>query len=418
MGDYSLSTATPSAVVYSRGGEDLEQSRGWSDFAREARTQLGEGTRLFRAPGRVNLIGEHTDYNEGFVLPAAIRFSAWTAARPRDDDILTVRSEHFPGTREFSVRVPPSVRTGHWSDYVAGVLYAAMREGIRLRGADLVIRGEVPIGAGLGSSAALETVVALALLSLSNVQLDRTGIALLCQRAEREFVGVQVGIMDQFVSAHATEGAAILLDCRSLHFERKPLPAGAVIVICDTMKRHSLAAGDYNQRRRECHEGVEELSRHIPGVRALRDVTPELLDANERFLPPLIYRRCRHVVRENARVLLASRALDRREILRFGRLMYESHQSLRNDYEVSCPELDTLVRIASSLPGVYGARMTGGGFGGCTVNLVSEGDVENFRRRICSCYFAATRMEPAVYVTGAARGAEEITVAAPDSSEV
>jgi len=298
------------------------------------------------------------------------------------------------------------------------VLYAAMREGIRLRGADLVICGEVPIGAGLGSSAALETVVALALLSLSNVQLDRTGIALLCQRAEREFVGVQVGIMDQFVSAHATEGAAILLDCRSLHFERKPLPAGAVIVICDTMKRHSLAAGDYNQRRRECHEGVEELSRHIPGVRALRDVTPELLDANERFLPPLIYRRCRHVVRENARVLLASRALDRREILRFGRLMYESHQSLRNDYEVSCPELDTLVRIASSLPGVYGARMTGGGFGGCTVNLVSEGDVENFRRRICSCYFAATRMEPAVYVTGAARGAEEITVAAPDSSEV
>jgi len=418
MGDYSLSTATPSAVVYSRGGEDLEQSRGWSDFAREARTQLGEGTRLFRAPGRVNLIGEHTDYNEGFVLPAAIRFSAWAAARPRDDDILTVRSEHFPGTREFSVRVPPSVRAGHWSDYVAGVLYAAMREGIRLRGADLVIRGEVPIGAGLGSSAALETVVALALLSLSKVQLDRTGIALLCQRAEREFVGVQVGIMGQFVSAHATEGAAILLDCRSLHFERKPLPAAAVIVICDTMKRHSLAAGDYNQRRRECHEGVEELSRHISGVRALRDVTPEQLDANERFLPPLIYRRCRHVVRENARVLLASRALDRGEILRFGRLMYESHQSLRNDYEVSCPELDTLVRIASSLPGVYGARMTGGGFGGCTVNLVSEGDVESFRRRICSCYFAATRMEPAVYVTGASRGAEEITVAAPGSSEV
>ncbi|HEY4085264.1 MAG TPA: galactokinase [Bryobacteraceae bacterium] len=417
MSDYCPGTAVISAVAAAQEIEDLEQSRGLSDFVREAKFQPGGGTRLFRAPGRVNLIGEHTDYNEGFVLPAAIRFSTWAAARPRDDDMLTVRSDHFPDTRDFSVRVPPYVRTGHWSDYVAGVLYAALREGIRLRGADLIIRGEVPIGAGLSSSAALETVVAIALLSLSNVQLDRTHIALLCQRAERDFVGVQVGIMDQFVCGHAGAGSALLLDCRSLRFERKPLPEGIAIVICDTMKRHSLPGSDYNQRRRECHEGVEELSRHIPGVRALRDVPPEKLEANARFLRPVVYRRCRHVVHENARVLQASRALDRGELSRFGRLMYESHQSLRNDYEVSCPELDTLVSIAASLPGVYGARMTGGGFGGCTVNIVRESEVENFRRHVCSRYFAATRIEPAIYVTGAAQGAEEITVSEQDSRE-
>jgi galactokinase len=306
------------------------------------------------------------------------------------------------------------VRAGHWSDYVAGVLYAASREGIRLKGADLIIRGEVPIGAGLSSSAALETSVALALLSIADVHLDRTRIALLCQRAEREFVGVQVGIMDQFISSRASAGTALLLDCRSLHFERKALPAGTAIVICDTMKRHSLAASDYNERRRECQEGVEELSRHIPGVRALRDVTPEKLESVARFLRPVVYRRCRHVVNENARVVQACRALDRGDLQRFGRLMYESHQSLRNDYEVSCPELDTLVNITFSVPGVYGGRMTGGGFGGCTVNLVREREVENFRRHICSRYFAATRIEPAVYVTAAAQGAEEITAAAPD----
>jgi galactokinase len=417
MNDYSLSTAAASPVVNPPAGDDLVQSRGLRGFAREAMAELGSGTRLFRAPGRVNLIGEHTDYNEGFVLPAAIRFSTWAAARARCDDKLIVRSEHFPDTREFSVRVPPSFRAGHWSDYVAGVLYAAVREGLHLQGADLIIRGEVPIGAGLSSSAALETVVAVALLSLANIQLDRTHIALLCQRAERQFVGVQVGIMDQFVSGHASAGTAILLDCRSLHFERKPMPAGADIVICDTMKRHSLAGSDYNQRRRECHEGVEELARHIPCVHALRDVTPEKLESAARFLPPVVYRRCRHVVNENSRVLQASRALDRGDLRRFGRLMYESHQSLRNDYEVSCPELDTMVGIASSLPGVYGARMTGGGFGGCTVNLVATGEVENFRRHICSRYFAATRIEPAVYVTGAAQGAEEITDAAPELPE-
>ena len=281
-----------------------------------------------------------------------------------------------------------------------------------LPAADLLIRGEVPIGSGLSSSAALETVVAFALLSLTGAALDRTRIALLCQTAEREFVGVQVGIMDQFVSGHARAGHAILLDCRSLEYQLAPLPAGASLVICNTMVHHELAGSAYNQRRAECEAGVSELSRHLPAIRALRDVTLSQLERYGQHLSPVIYRRCRHVITENDRVLEASQALPQGDLQQFGRLMYKSHDSLRNDYEVSCEELDLMVEIASRLPGVYGARMTGGGFGGCTVNLVPNEDVETFSAGVFAQYQSATGTAPAIYVTDAAEGAEEVSIPA------
>jgi galactokinase len=384
-------------------------SRGTAEtLARLAESRWGRRARIFRAPGRVNLIGEHTDYNDGFVLPAAIRFSTWAAAASRSDSRLIVHSENFSETREFNVDELPEGSRRHWSDYVAGVMVSAKKSGWQLPGADLLIRGEVPIGAGLSSSAALETVVAFAMLSVAGAPIDRTQVALLCQRAEREFVGVQVGIMDQFVSGHARAGCALLLDCRSLEYRFAPMPAGASIVICNTMVHHELSGSAYNQRRAECEQGVRLLSGHFPGIRALRDVTLDQLERYKRDLPPVIYRRCRHVIAENDRVLQASEALRKGDLQGFGHLMYDSHSSLRDDYEVSCPELDLMVEIASLLPGVYGARMTGGGFGGCTVNLVRTDQLEGFRAEIRARYQAGSGREPAVYVTDAAQGAEEV----------
>lgn len=375
---------------------------------RFAREQWGEGVRLFRAPGRVNLIGEHTDYNEGFVLPAAIGFSAWMAARPRNDRCVAVNSRNFDETRSFDLDRLPDQPQRHWSDYVAGVIVTLRQAGFHLTGADLIVAGDVPIGSGLSSSAALETVVAFTLLSLTEADIDRTQVAQLCRQAEQDFVGVRVGIMDQFVSCHAIPGHALLLDCRSLDYRFAPIPAGVSIAICNTMVQHALAGGEYNRRRAECEEGVRLLSQCLPGIHSLRDVTPGELERCKRRLPSVIHRRCRHVIGENRRVLNAVQALEQNDLEAFGRLMYNSHISLQQDYEVSCPELDVMVRLAAELPGVYGARMTGGGFGGCAVALVRDGDVSSFRDRILAAYRDATGIEAAVYVTEAAAGAEEM----------
>jgi galactokinase len=383
-----------------------------SALANEARSRWGRRARLFRSPGRVNLIGEHTDYNDGFVLPAAIEFSTWAAAVHRDDGIFVARSENFAETFEFRLDALPKAPERHWTDYVVGVLRAALDAGWRGHGAEFLIWGEVPIGAGLSSSAALETVVALALFSITGsatgTEMTRTEIAQLCQRAEREFVGAQVGIMDQFVACHARSSHALLLDCRSLEHRYVRLPESAKLVVCNTMVHHSLASSAYNQRRAECEEGVRLLALRLPGIRALRDIIPEQLEQFRDDLPPVIYRRCRHVIRENGRVLAASAALEHNDLRRFGELMFQSHQSLRDDYDVSCAELDLMVELASALPGVYGARMTGGGFGGCTINLVSADDADAFRTEIAERYFSATGKKPAIYITGAADGAEEI----------
>jgi galactokinase len=280
--------------------------------------------------------------------------------------------------------------------------------GHRITGANLLIHGDVPIGAGLSSSASIEIATALALASLNDLQIARVELALTCQRAENEFVGARCGIMDQFVSANARAGHALLLDCRSLRFELVPLPAGITMVICNTMVKHQLSGGEYNQRRAQCEEGVRVLQRALPEVRALRDISAADLDHHRSELEPLIFRRCRHVVSENERVLRTAEALRARDLEAVGRYMAESHRSLRDGYEVSCPELDAMVEIANQQPGLVGARMTGGGFGGCTVNLVRDEAVDDFQSAVTREYAVRIGRNAEVYVTQAADGAEEL----------
>jgi len=365
-------------------------------------------SRVFRAPGRVNLIGEHTDYNDGFVLPVAIGFSTWVAVAPRADRILLVFSENFQEEVSFDLDDPAPQPRRHWSDYVRGVAWALERSGYQLRGAQLQIRGDVPIGAGLSSSASIEVATAYALLHHSGFEVEGVELARMCQRAENDFVGMRCGIMDQFISCRGEKGKALLLDCRSLEYRLLPLPENVRLVICNTMVKHELAAGEYNKRRAECEEGVRHFAQRFDGVSALRDVMMSQLESAGQDLPEVIYRRCRHVISENARVEQAATALERGDLDEFGRLMGESHRSLRNDYEVSCRELDLMVSFANSLPGTFGARMTGGGFGGCTVNLVSEEMVEEFRTQIANNYKETTGIAPEIYVCRSADRAKEI----------
>jgi galactokinase len=367
--------------------------------------------RNFRAPGRVNLIGEHTDYNDGFVMPAAIDFFTFVKISPLEQRKLQIYSENFGDEIEVDLEDPSLARRGHWSDYPVGVAVMVERAGHRLRGARLEIRGEVPIGSGLSSSAAIEVATACALVANSSLKIDKRELALLCQRAENEFVGARVGIMDQFVSLFGEAQHALLLDCRSLDFKLLPLPDNVRLLICNTMVKHELAASAYNERRAQCEAGVKHLAQFLPNVRALRDVTLEQLEQFGRDLPEVVYRRCRHVITENARVLLAADALERGDLEEFGRLMGESHRSLRDDYEVSAKELDVMVGLGEKEAGVYGARMTGGGFGGCTINLVAVEHVEEFKRDVGREYERITGLKPEIYVSSAADGAEEILTA-------
>jgi galactokinase len=367
----------------------------------------GAQPRVFRAPGRVNLIGEHTDYNDGFVMPAAIEFSTWVAASARDDRTLAIRSENFSESREFPLDDADARAEHHWSDYIRGVAVILERAGHRLRGANLLIRGEVPIGSGLSSSAAIEVATASALLAVSGISLGRVEIALLCQRAENEFVGMRCGIMDQFISCSGRAGHALMLDCRSLDYRLLPLPSGVRLVICNTMVHHELAGGEYNRRRADCEAGVRHLARALPHIKALRDATLADLEQHGRDLPEVVYRRCRHVIGENARVEQAAAALERGDLSAFGSLMRASHASLRDDYEVSCQELDLMVELANKAEGVYGARMTGGGFGGCTINLVRNENVPAFQESVARGYREATGKDPVIYVSSAVDGASE-----------
>jgi len=360
-------------------------------------TFAGEA-RLYRAPGRVNLIGEHTDYNDGFVLPAALEQCAWAAAAARPDRRLRARSTRAGETVEFDLDDPAAHPRRDWSDYVRGVAVMLGREGFPLVGADLLIDSDVPVGSGLSSSAALEVVVGYALLDCAEDKIDRTRLALVCQRAENEFVGMRCGIMDQFVSCHGAAGRALLLDCRSLAFRLAPVDASVRLVVVNSMVRHQLAAGEYNRRREQCEQGVALLSKALPGIRALRDVSFADLAQYGATLPEVVLRRCRHVVSENDRTLRAAAALEAGQVEEFGRLMNESHASLRDDYEVSCRELDVLVETARRLDGVLGARMTGGGFGGCTVNLVRAEAAERFVAGVAEGYAAAVGIIPAVLV--------------------
>lgn len=364
--------------------------------------------RTFRAPGRVNLIGEHTDYNDGFVMPAAIDFYTWAKITPLENRKLQIRSENFDEEVEVDLDDQNIARREHWSDYPIGVAAILEREGYRLRGARIEIRGEVPIGSGLSSSAAIEVVTACALTAISGLEIDRVELALLCRRAENEFVGARVGIMDQFVSLFGQEQRALLLDCRSLDFRLLPLPENVRLIICNTMVKHALASSAYNERREQCEAGVKVLARHFPSVTALRDATLGQLEQVKSEISEVVFRRCRHVITENARVLAAADALEKGDLNQFGSLMAESHRSLRDDYEVSSKELDLMVEFARRVEGVYGARMTGGGFGGSTVNLVAVERIEEFRERVVQWYEEAMKITPEIYVCNAANGAEEV----------
>lgn len=359
---------------------------------------------IVRAPGRVNLIGEHTDYNEGFVLPIAIDRATFVGARARPDRIIRVYSAQFDAEDSFVLDQIERNPDQPWSNYVRGVVKGLLARDLPLIGADLLIDSEVPLGGGLSSSAALEVAVGYALQLLNNANLLGEELALLAQGAENSFVGMQCGIMDQFMAALGRAGHALLLDCRDLSYRLIPIPPDVRVVVCDSGVRHSLVGSEYNQRRAACQQAVRLLRTRMPKITALRDVSPEQLAANAELLPPDVLPRARHVVNEIRRTLLAAEALERGDLAGFGALMDASHASLRDDYAVSIPEIDTLVELARGLPGCYGSRITGGGFGGSTVSLVAVGSVERFAARLAAGYRERLGREARVLVCTPAEG--------------
>lgn len=352
-----------------------------------------------RGPGRVNLIGEHTDYNEGFVLPMAIDRAVWIALRRRPDRWVMV---YFANTDKYGEFHLDAVRhTGEGSlEYIKGVAWVLQEEGFFLRGWEGLVLGDVPVGAGLSSSAALEVAAARAFAALGEIPWDPVKMALLAQRAENRWVGVQCGIMDQLISACGREGHALLIDCRSLELTHVPLPDSVRVVILDTGTRRGLADSAYNERRAACEQTAARF-----GVKALRDLSLEEFERRAHELDEITRRRVRHVVTENERTLRAARCLQSGDVAAFGRLMVESHQSLRNDYEVSSSALDAMVEIALAQPGCLGARMTGAGFGGCAVALVETPAAERFAAVVAHQYHEKTGHIPSVYVCRAGAGA-------------
>ena len=364
------------------------------------RTHFGgaEGVLVCRAPGRVNLIGDHTDYNDGFVLPMTIAQAVWVGIRLRDDQKVRLLSLNFDEDITFSL--DESGRQGSdWHHYVGGVVDLLANRGHVTGGLDAVVFGDVPVGSGLSSSAALEVAVLVALEKAFGFELGRVEGAQLCQSVEHQYIGVKCGIMDQFASRLGRSGHALFIDCRSLEYREVPVQSGAVtIVISDTRVGRSLASSKYNERRSECQQVVDHFSATDPEVRALRDLDRERLSSAKSVLEANVFQRAVHVVRENARVLEAVKALDERNMERLGDLMNSSHDSLRDLYEVSSPELDLLVEVARVTDGVLGSRMTGAGFGGCTVTLTRTDAVPALQARLRSEYLSSFGREPSTYV--------------------
>jgi galactokinase len=359
---------------------------------------------IVRAPGRVNLIGEHTDYNDGFVLPVAIDRATYIAARTRDDRLVHSFAADLAEQDVFDLARFDRSPTHPWSNYVRGVAKGLLAAGHPLGGANLLIASDVPRGAGLSSSAALEVATGYTFQLLNRLNLLGEELALLAQGAENSFVGVQCGIMDQFISALGRADHALLLDCRDLSYRPVPLPADAAVVVCDSQVERSLAGSAYNQRRQECAEAVQRLREWFPKILALRDVSLEQFHAHAADLPDPVRARARHVITENHRVLRSADALERGDVIVFGRLMNESHASLRDDYQVSIRELDVLVEAARAVPGCYGSRLTGAGFGGCTVSLVALASVDRFKQEVSETYTSATGRTTTIYVCRASEG--------------
>jgi galactokinase len=380
--------------------------------------QIPGATTLVKAPGRVNLLGEHVDYNDGIVLPIAIDQRVHLAAKPRPDQYINLQALDLKEQVSFNLHE----LTGRidvdgkplpaWALYPAGVAWSLLNKGFNIQGIDAVYSSEIPIGAGLSSSAAVELAFAVLWQSLAGWEVDRMTLARICQMAENQYVGVNCGLMDQFASAHGVARHALYFDTRSLDWRPLPLPPGTAVVVADSGVRRELANSAYNDRRASCEKAVELLRSRLPSIQSLRDVTPDQLHASNDLLPEEIYKRARHVVEEIDRVNLASEFLMKDDAQEFGKLMFAGHQSLRNLYEVSCPELDALVEIAGGLPGCFGARLTGAGFGGCTVNLVSAEKADGFIQQLKAEYFQKMKRKTEVYLCQASRGAfaENISV--------
>jgi len=367
-----------------------------------------EEAAVFLAPGRVNLIGEHTDYAEGFVMPAAIDFATLAAISRRSDGKIVIYSENFGEQVVHEVDKFPERGTGHWSDYPLGVIWTLRQKGVHVPPLSLTLYGDVPLGAGLSSSASIEVATMTAVLSLTDAKIPPQEVAKLCQRAENVYVGASCGIMDQFIACCGAEDHALLLDCRSLEFRLAPIPSHLSLVIANTMVKHSHAGGEYNTRRSEVEEGTAILQSHRPEIKFLRDATVEDLERWGHEMPPNVLKRCRHIVTDSLRAVATADALDAGDLKTVGRLMAEAHASYRDDFEASCKEADIMVELAQKESGCIGARLTGGGFGGCTVNLVEASEAEAFSSRLRDGYQQSTGIQPEIYLCHASAGAHQV----------
>lgn len=363
---------------------------------------------VFAAPGRVNLIGEHTDYAEGFVMPAAIDFATLAAISPRNDGRVVLWAENFSEERTFPLASLPGSRTGEWSDYPLGVLQMLAADGHLIPALSLTLWGDVPLGSGLSSSASVEVATASAVTGLLGIKIPGPELAQLCQRAENEFVGANCGIMDQFVSANGAADHALLLDCRDLSYRLAPIPKNLALVIANTMVRHSIAGGEYGTRRAEVELACTILARHRPQIRFLRDATIADLERWGDEIPEAARKRARHIITENTRTVEAARALETNDLARLGQLMHEAHVSYSRDFEASCAEADLMVELANKLHGLIGARLTGGGFGGCTVNLVEQQAAQDFKVQLAANYQKQTGIHPEIYVCHASDGTRRL----------
>ncbi|HVT88479.1 MAG TPA: galactokinase [Tepidisphaeraceae bacterium] len=383
-----------------------------TDLKTQFSTHFGPGgkIRVVRAPGRVNLIGEHTDYNDGFVFPMAIEPHVMFVSRSRDDGKVRIASTHFPKqTVEFSVQSKIERGQPAWANYFRGVAAELIGAGIPLTGMDMLVHNTLPVGGGLSSSAAIEVGTGLTFLTLAGLSMDQSRLALVCQKAEHEYAGMPCGIMDQTIVASGKVGSAMLLDCRDLSKQFVPIDSSELrVVIVNSMVKHELTGSEYPQRRQQCEQGVAFFKKSNPQTKALRDVTLSQLESAKGQLPDIVYRRCRHVIGENTRTTEAAALLARKKYEETGELMVKSHNSLRDDYEVSTPELDFLVEQAMKIKGVYGARMTGGGFGGCIVSIVQPRFVEAFTSTIQQTYQQKFKLSPAVIPTTATSGASVV----------
>ena len=372
----------------------------------EFKRRFGDGAMLFASPGRVNLIGEHTDYNLGFVLPGAIDKAIYVAIKPNGGKACRLYSLDYDAQIEVDMAGP--LPEPQWARYIYGVVQEMQKRGASVPAFDCVFGGDVPLGAGLSSSAALESVFGFALNDIYDLGFERKTLAQIGQMTEHNYVGVRCGIMDQFASLFGRKGRVIRLDCRSLDYELVPFdPEGCRLVLLDTMVKHSLASSEYNVRRMQCETGVAVVSRHIPSVRSLRDMTMDMLNTYKDEMDEVVYRRCSYVINENQRLLDGCKALDRGDYALFGQKMFGSHDGLSKEYEVSCDELDFIAGIARTTDGVLGARMMGGGFGGCVISLVQDAAYEAYvgdvKERFAHRYGVTPRSIDVVISDGARR---------------